>query len=83
MSTQTKAVITSELAELKNFIDGEFLVSSEAKIFETCDPTVGRPFALVHEASADAVDQAVQAARRALDGDWGRMSNAERSEHLF
>ncbi len=83
MSTQTKAVIAPELAELKNFIDGEFVVSSEAKTFETHDPTVGRPFALVHEASAADVDRAVQAARHALDGDWGCMSIAGRSELLF
>ncbi len=79
----TKAKPATDLVEMKNFIDGEFCVSGSGTIFENFDPTYGRVYAEVHEATRDDVDRAVSAARAAMSGPWGRMSVAERSELLF
>jgi aminomuconate-semialdehyde/2-hydroxymuconate-6-semialdehyde dehydrogenase len=71
------------MIEMKNFIDGEFVGSGSGTTFENFDPTVGRVYAQVHEASRDDVDRAVKAAQAAMRGPWGRMSIAERSELLL
>ena len=64
------------LTEFKNFIDGEFVASS--KTFDNRAPADGRLLGRVHEAGADEVAAAVTAARRALDGEWGRWPVARR-----
>jgi aminomuconate-semialdehyde/2-hydroxymuconate-6-semialdehyde dehydrogenase len=66
---------------LSNFIDGRFVVSGKAT-FENRNPATGELINLVSEADASAVDDAVKAARRALKGPWGRMSEQERSAVL-
>ena len=68
----------TEVRQVKNFIDGEYRVSSST--FELPDPATSQLVAIVHEASADDVDDAVTAARRALNGPWARMSMADRDE---
>ncbi|MFE6645276.1 2-hydroxymuconic semialdehyde dehydrogenase [Nocardioides sp. NPDC057772] len=64
------------MREYKNFIDGRFTDGAEA--FADVDPATGQQVAWVHEADAGLVDQAVRAARAALDGPWGRTSVQER-----
>jgi aminomuconate-semialdehyde/2-hydroxymuconate-6-semialdehyde dehydrogenase len=66
---------------LSNFIDGRFVASGKAT-FENRNPATGELINLVSEADASAVDDAVKAARRALKGPWGRMSEQERSAVL-
>jgi aminomuconate-semialdehyde/2-hydroxymuconate-6-semialdehyde dehydrogenase len=60
-----------------NFIGGEFVATD--KTFENRAPVDNRVLGLVHEAGQREVDAAVDAARRALKGDWGRMSVDRRS----
>ena len=62
------------MIEMKNFIDGEFVGSGSGTTFENLDPTVGRVYAQVHEASRDDVDRAVKAAQAPMRGPWGRIS---------
>ncbi|HEY4203523.1 MAG TPA: 2-hydroxymuconic semialdehyde dehydrogenase [Xanthobacteraceae bacterium] len=78
-----KAVTNVETARpcLANFIDGRF-VTVGGKSFENRNPATGELINLVSEADAAAVDDAVKAARRALKGPWGRMSEQERSAIL-
>ena len=83
MATQHKAALDKDIVEMKNFIGGEFSTSSNGTTFEDFDPTFGRVYARVHEASREDVDRAVNAARDAMNGPWGRMTVAERSELLF
>lgn len=64
----------------KLFIDGEFI--DGPRRFEDINPATGRVAAEVVEASLNEVDHAVQAARRALYGEWGRMSVDQRSSLL-
>jgi aminomuconate-semialdehyde/2-hydroxymuconate-6-semialdehyde dehydrogenase len=62
--------------QLPCLIDGELIRSSAS--FENINPVNGRLICTVSEADADLVDRAVQAARRALRGPWGRLTTAER-----
>ena len=70
------------MSEVKNFINGEYRASSADKTFTKLNPCTGMLAATVHEATRDDVDAAVQAARQALDGPWGKMSDAERGAIL-
>ncbi len=83
MATLSSRLGTERPLEMKNFIGGEFVAASGGRTFANYEPAVGRVYANVHEASADDVDRAVQAARAARRGPWGRMSIADRSELLF
>src|SRR5262252_6280671 len=62
--------------QLPCLIDGEFIRSGES--FENISPVNGRVIGTVTEADAALVDRAVQAARAALRGPWGRLTTAER-----
>ncbi|WP_142808885.1 2-hydroxymuconic semialdehyde dehydrogenase [Tepidiphilus olei] len=69
------------MKEISNFIKGEFVATG--KTFEKRSPVDGRVIALVHEAGQAEVDAAVQAARAALKGPWGKLTVAERAELLY
>ena len=68
------------LSSLRNYVDGEFV--STDKRFDNICPLNGKVLAQVHEADAALVARAVQAARKALAGPWGRMSVDERAGTL-
>jgi aminomuconate-semialdehyde/2-hydroxymuconate-6-semialdehyde dehydrogenase len=74
-------ILSGKSPEVVHFIDGRF-VSSSRPAFENRNPATGEVVSLVHEADASLVDDAVQAARRAMKGPWGRMSDQERSALL-
>jgi acyl-CoA reductase-like NAD-dependent aldehyde dehydrogenase len=62
------------------FIGGERVEGSEAR--ELVEPATGEPLATVQLAGEKDIDRAVEAARVALDGDWGKTSGNERSRLL-
>lgn len=66
--------------QLHNFVDGEFVPAGTA--FAKVSPVTGETICHVAEADESTVDAAVQAARRALSGPWGRMSEQERAVTL-
>lgn len=63
-------------ATLYNMIAGE--PTPGRATFDKINPVDGSLVAAVHEAGPEVVDAAVAAARRALDGPWGRMRVADR-----
>jgi phenylacetaldehyde dehydrogenase len=63
-------------------IDGEWRDASSGKTFETFDPATGEVLVRVAEGDSADVDLAVAAARRALEGPWGRMGGSERGRIL-
>jgi aminomuconate-semialdehyde/2-hydroxymuconate-6-semialdehyde dehydrogenase len=65
---------------LRNFVDGGYVDGVGA--FDKVSPVDGRVTATVHEAGRAQVDAAVAAARRALDGPWGRTTVAQRAALL-
>ena len=64
------------------FINGEHAEASGGGLKELVEPATGEPLAKVAMASEADVDRAVEAARAALDGDWGRTPPTERSRLL-
>ncbi|HET9860728.1 MAG TPA: aldehyde dehydrogenase family protein [Nocardioidaceae bacterium] len=65
------------------FINGEFVDPSGGRSFKTISPATEEVLAEVGEASADDVDNAVKAARRAYTRVWSKMSGRERSKYLY
>lgn len=64
---------------VKNFINGDYRPSGVDKQFDNINPCNGEKIAVVHEASEADVDAAVKAAKDALSGPWGKLSDAERA----
>ncbi|HKF21003.1 MAG TPA: aldehyde dehydrogenase family protein [Candidatus Angelobacter sp.] len=81
MLTATKAKVSPG----KLLINGQWAEGS-AKAFDTINPATGEILTQVAEASAQDVDQAVAAARKAFDdpaGAWRKMSASERGKILW
>lgn len=66
---------------LKNFIDGE-LVGAEGETEPVLNPATGEEMARAPISSAQEVDRAVGAARRAFEG-WSQATPRRRSEALL
>ncbi len=67
----------------KMLIDGEWVLSSDNKTFESSNPTTGESWCTIPEASTKDVNSAVDAAHKAfIDGPWSKMTPTERGEHL-
>lgn len=64
-------------------IDGAWVEPSSGGTFPTVDPATGAPLAEIAAGDAADVDRAVAAARRALDGEWARMTPADRGALLW
>src|SRR5687768_2858715 len=79
MSTPSKATIKPG----KLLIGGEWRDARSGKTFQTINPATAEPITDIADAGVEDVDQAVAAARAALNGKWGRMSAAERGEILW
>ena len=69
--------------QILNFINGEFVSAKSGKTFENLSPVDGSLVGMVSEAGKEEVDAAVKAARAALEGPWGGMDIAKRSELLY
>ena len=70
----------SDMKQFHNFIAGEFIATG--KTFQNRAPVDNHVIGLVHEAGEAEVDAAVRAARKALKGDWGRLSVVKRVDML-
>src|SRR5215471_10765237 len=65
------------------FIDGRWVAPAKNGTFETINPSTEEIIGKVAAATAEDVDLAVRAARKAFDeGPWPRMSGAERAAVL-
>lgn len=69
-----------EETKFRHFINGGYV--SSARSFENRDPVDNSLIGLVAEAGSEEVDAAVSAARAALKGPWGSMTQAARVEML-
>lgn len=74
------------MAKIKNYamlIDGAWVQASNGASFDSINPTTGRVWARIPEATEDDVDRAVRAAHQALNnGLWGKMTATERGQCL-
>ena len=64
------------------FIGGELTEPASGEIRELTEPATGEPLARAAMAGEADVDRAVEAARGALDGDWGKTPGTERARLL-
>ena len=67
--------------EYASFVDGEIL-GNATRERELIEPATDAPLARVGVASAEDADRAVDAARRSLEGPWGRTPPTERARLL-
>jgi aldehyde dehydrogenase (NAD+) len=81
MSSTKQAEATSLNYQL--FIDGQWVDAESGKTFTTPNPATGEPLAEVAEADKADIDKAVNAARRAFEGKWSKMSARDRGRLLF
>jgi aldehyde dehydrogenase (NAD+) len=65
------------------FINGKFVSPQSGKYFESLNPATEEKLSEIAAANAEDVDRAVQAARRAYDKVWGKMSGRERGKYLY
>jgi acyl-CoA reductase-like NAD-dependent aldehyde dehydrogenase len=70
------------LERFRNYIGGRFVDAGDGRTFGSLDPYAGEPWAEIPEGSVADVDQAVAAARAALDGEWGAMTGFQRAALL-
>ncbi|QKV80772.1 aldehyde dehydrogenase [Amycolatopsis sp. Hca4] len=61
-----------------SFVGGKWVTPDAAPAFAVLEPATGNHLADVVEADAEVVDQAVRDARRAYEGEWGRLTPRER-----
>ena len=66
---------------LHSYIGGRFVPGRRE--FDDINPANGSVIARVSEATSDMVDQAVTAAQRALNGEWGRSTPRQRAALLY
>src|SRR5881398_2729694 len=64
------------------FINGESAEAASGDIRELTEPATGEPLARVASAGEEDIDRAVEAARAALAGEWGKTPPTERSRLL-
>jgi acyl-CoA reductase-like NAD-dependent aldehyde dehydrogenase len=64
-------------------IGGDWREAQSGKRFRTINPATGDTLLEVAEGDAPDIDLAVQAARRAFEGPWGKMSASERGRALW
>ena len=65
------------------YTNGHWEPSVSGETMETYDPSTGLALTAVPMATADDVDRAVVAAKKALEGEWRRTTPAQRSQLLF
>jgi aminomuconate-semialdehyde/2-hydroxymuconate-6-semialdehyde dehydrogenase len=71
---------TTPVKSILNHIDGQFVRGPRQ--FADINPADGSVIAQVTEADQELVDDAVRAARKALQGEWGRAGIRDRAAHL-
>jgi len=68
------------VGQIRSYVNGRFVESGRA--FENIHPADGRVVGEVFEADRATVDEAVEGARRALEGPWGRLPVRDRAALL-
>jgi acyl-CoA reductase-like NAD-dependent aldehyde dehydrogenase len=67
----------------KLLIGGEWVEAADGATFASVNPATDQPLAMCAAADREDVDRAVRAAQRAFEGEWGRMSPADRAKVLW
>ncbi|MEO7081673.1 MAG: aldehyde dehydrogenase family protein, partial [Flavobacteriales bacterium] len=65
------------------FIGGKWVKPKSGKYFDTINPANEQKLSSIAEANEADVDAAVEAARKAYEGPWGRMPASERAKYIY
>ena len=66
----------------QHFINGQWVDASDGQTLPVIDPSTGEAFDRLARGTAADIDQAVAAARAALNGPWGKLTATERGRIL-
>ncbi len=66
-----------------NYIDGKWAPPADGEFLETIDPATEEPIGRFARSGAADIDAAVQAAHRAIGGDWSALTPEQRGQALF
>jgi aldehyde dehydrogenase (NAD+) len=66
----------------QHFIDNRWVPAATGATLPMIDPSDGTPFAAIAYGTAEDVERAVAAARRAYEGSWGRLAPVEKGRLL-
>lgn len=83
MATQVEPKMRPKIQQTECFIGGRWQPAQSGKTFETVNPATEEVVAQVAEGDATDIDLAVKAARKALDGPWGKMDARDRGRLLY
>ena len=72
----------TKLKEYKMYINGLWIDAEGKKTFKSLNPENNEPWAIVPEASAKDVNQAVESAQKAFEGEWPKLFPKERAKYL-
>src|SRR5882724_2518429 len=71
------------LASAQNFVDGDWRPAFNGQTMPIYEPATGQTYGAIADSTAEDVDLAVRAARKAFDsGAWGRTTALERGRML-
>ena len=71
------------MRQVENFIRGEFVAARDGKRFDKVSPVTGEVIASIAEAGLSDVNEAVLAAKAALQGEWSTFTTNQRVEMLY
>ena len=71
------------MRQVENFIRGEFVAARDGKRFDKVSPVTGEVIASIAEAGRSDVNEAVLAAKAALQGEWSTFNTNQRVEMLY
>jgi betaine-aldehyde dehydrogenase len=80
--SQAAPTAESQVRDVKMFVGGEQVDALDGQTFEVTNPATGKPIARVPLAGKADVDRAVDAARKAFEGGYGKWSAAKRGRTL-
>ena len=69
--------------DYKMFVNGEWIEAASKEAFETVDPSTEEVLATLPRGHKADIDHAVQAARKAYEGDWSQLKPKDRARLLF
>lgn len=75
-------LLTTKSINCRNFINGKFIDEVEERKFANINPATEEEIGWVAEATKQQVDEAVAAAKQALQGPWGKFTVKQRSNVL-
>ncbi|CAM2845082.1 aldehyde dehydrogenase [Paenibacillus sediminis] len=76
---QAPSAVKVKAIDCLHFINGEFVPSVDGKVFNNINPATEEVLGIVAEGGSADVDLAVQAAKKALQGPWKKMTASERT----